>query len=53
MITPSIADLFAAQISDLKNRSDETNRSIREHLTNAKKLAADLAVIDADFPEDS
>jgi hypothetical protein len=48
----SIADLYAAQIADLKERSDETDRSIARHLANAKRLAAEALAIDLIHPED-
>lgn len=51
MNTP-ITDLFAARIADLKQRSDETDRSIEQHLISAKQLIATLEAIDTDFPED-
>jgi hypothetical protein len=50
MKTP-LADLFAAQIADLKKRSDETDRSIKDHISRAKWLIASLKAIDAEFPE--
>jgi len=52
MDTPpvSIADLFAARIAELAEQSAATDRSIARHLARAKRLAADLAVIDANYP---
>ena len=48
----TIADLFAARIADLKQRSDETNRSIQQHLISANQLIATLEEINKDYPED-
>jgi hypothetical protein len=51
MQTP-IADLFADRIATLKRQSDETNRSIQQHLISANQLIATLEKIDRDYPED-
>lgn len=51
MSTP-IADLFADRIADLKQRSDETDRSIQRHLVDANQLITTLEEIDKDYPED-
>jgi hypothetical protein len=49
MDTPpvSIADLFAARIAELAERSAATDHSIAHHLARAKRLIADLEAIDA------
>ena len=51
MNTP-IADLFAARIATLKQQSDETNRSIQQHLASVNQLIATLEEVDRDYPED-
>ena len=47
-----VADSFAARIADLKRQSDETDRSIQQHLISANQLITTLEEIDRDFPED-
>lgn len=51
MTTP-VADLFAARIATLKQQSDETDRSIQQHLASANQLITTLEEMDRDFPED-
>jgi hypothetical protein len=38
----SIADRFAAQIADLKRRSDESDRKMAEHLANCYRHLEEL-----------
>lgn len=42
----SIADLFAAQLDDLKRRSEESDRVIAEHLEAVHQLIDKLEAID-------
>ena len=41
-----VADSFAARIADLKRQSDETDRSIQQHLISANQLITTLEEID-------
>ena len=41
-----IADMFAAQLEDLKRRSDESDRIIREHLDSVHRLIDSLEALE-------
>ena len=51
-MTPSIADTFTAQLQDLKVRSEESERSIKQHLLNLHSILDEMREIDEKYEQD-
>ena len=51
-MTKSIADTFALQLQDLKKRSEESERSIKEHLNNLHNILDEMREIDEKFEQE-
>jgi hypothetical protein len=48
----SIADTFAAQLQDLKVRSDESDKSIKEHLSKLYSILDEMKAIDERYEQE-
>ena len=48
----SIADAFAVQLQDLKVRSEESERSIKEHLSNLYNILDEMKRIDEKYEQE-
>ena len=48
----SIADAFAVQLQDLKVRSEESERSIKEHLNNLYTILEEMKRIDEKYEQE-
>ena len=48
----SIADAFAFQLQDLKVRSEESERSIKEHLSNLHNILDEMREIDEKYEQE-
>jgi hypothetical protein len=48
----SIADAFAVQLQDLKVRSEESERSIKEHLSNLHNILDEMREIDEKYEQE-
>jgi Skp family chaperone for outer membrane proteins len=51
-MTPSIADAFTAQLQDLKKRSDESDKSIKQHLSNLHNILDEMEAIDKKYEQE-
>ena len=48
----SIADTFAVQLQDLKVRSEESERSIKQHLSNLHNILDEMRAIEEKFEQE-